>query len=170
MASINRTVLFQSRFPMRCVTAVSTGQSSPQAMRVKTVFPLSHLSDLLIAILVIFVVIWPARIVHIVPILNNLLHCPILLPLLSTTTWSLLCSHKIVHIFVIGRYRGPIRDGRPRMSWLGSWRLIQDSCLAYCRRSRYCGVRGRGLCEFAGDCLRLCLLCRNLGPFGWLKS
>lgn len=70
-------------------------------MRVQTIFPVSHLSDLLIAILVVFVAIWTTRIVNVIPILSEGRRSRVFLALLSATTRPLFTDIVVIGVLII---------------------------------------------------------------------
>lgn len=98
------------------------------AMRIKTVFPLPDLSNLLIAMFIFLVVIRPRRIVNVIPVLHKLPHIAVLLPFLATTALSLLA--RIIRIVIVGPICQRTLHGG---SGCSRYRRISTSG---CRRSR----------------------------------
>ena len=87
-------------------------------MSVQQVFPLSHLPNLLLTILVLFIIIRPARIIDVVPILKDLyLFLFLLLPLLATSTFTLLGNIP----FIIFLSSCPVRNRRLRSLFRLLW-------------------------------------------------
>jgi hypothetical protein len=135
---IKRTIISESPCIMGVVTAVSAMRFSSHAVRVKTVFPLSHFSDLLFTVFVIFVVVRAARIINIIPVLNNILRTTILLAFLPATPWPLFPTKDVIDIFVIGGSCGPVRDcGFSRRKLWSRW-LIRDEGVTCSWRRRDC--------------------------------
>jgi hypothetical protein len=167
---IGHTVHFRSLCITRLVAAVSGGRSPSRTMRIETVFPLSYFSNLLLAVLVIFIIIRAARIIDVVPVLSEFFSCAILLALLSATAWSLFSTKELIDVFIIGGCCGPVCDCCLRRCWLWGGGLIRHSGLDFWRWWRDCGFWWRRLRKFAGNCPRFRLLCRDLWSFGWLES
>ena len=71
-------------------------------MRVEPVLPIPQLGDPLIAILVLFVIVRPRRIVDVIPILRYVLLFPVLLTLLASTSLTLLSTIESIDVVIIG--------------------------------------------------------------------
>lgn len=89
-------------------------------MSVEEILPFSHFTDLFLAVLVLFIVAWSARIVDVIPILSRLSRILVLLAFLSTSPLAFL-GIKIVHVFVVGRGSCPICKGGFRRRRCRNW-------------------------------------------------
>ena len=156
-------------WPSVTPVAIIIARVSPlHSMRIKQIFPVSNLSDLLLTVLVFLVVVRSARIVNVIPVLLHMLRFFVLFALLSSSTLSLLAV-KVTDVIII---YSPVCNGRLDRSWTrccGRW--IRGTCRAvFGRWGRCLGVCfSRRLCEFACYCFRFRLLGCELRPFGRLK-
>lgn len=129
---------------------------------------------------IVFVVVGPARIVDVIPMLGEESGFFILLALLPPTPLSLLALVEIIHIFIIRCGGDPIREcgfvcnglqGRLRRGILRRVRVDKDGGGAAITDTSGDGTGvGRWRSKLVGDGFCLCLLRGNLGSFGGLKS
>jgi hypothetical protein len=159
--SSKHTVHWSSLTP---IAVVVTAISPLESMGIEHIFPISNFSDFLIAVLVFFIVVWSSWIVDVIPILRHLFSIPILFPLLTASTLSLLVV-EVVGIIVVSC---PICQRR--FNWLRSlrsryWRFWRADSI-FCRRRWRWSSRARYGCrrsELARYSLCFGLLSRNLG-------
>ena len=74
--------------------------SPSHAMPIQEIFPFPHFADLLLAMLVFFIIVRPARVIDVVPILRHWSSFLVLLALLPTPASALL-SVEVVDVLVI---------------------------------------------------------------------
>ena len=81
----------------------------PYPMTIETVLPFSDFFDLLLAMLVVFVIVWAARIIYVIPILNDFSVALVLLTLFPTPALSLFTAIQM-ECFLIRSIGRPVCD------------------------------------------------------------